>query len=306
MNIEFSKIKTPFQADRNHMSELAMRIQRKIGLEAHELFEHPELKEPLIPRNPVQLSVEFGNSYVSESAENTFIESPQIQNVEPVLADLTSQSWDIPSVEFKTTLQEAEIHADSVMAKTLPAPSPEEEKVLSAEEIAAEKSRAIEVERKRSAAAARYAALVDESRSDYIPPTTQKDTQSESQLPWAAILGLVASVAAIATAWWVWSVIQPPMTIEQVAENSRRNTPIVMPVTANVSPEETGISVESLPFDTQLIVEMLDEVESGTKTSLMPHFSQMNDQSKISMVELENNGLVVMELEDQIFEDTQL
>lgn len=306
MNIEFSKIKTPFQADRNHMSELAMRIQRKIGLEAHELFEHPELKEPLIPRNPVQLSVEFGNSYVSESAENTFIESPDVQRAEPFGVDSSEHAWGSGTIETKTNFKETEFHSDPVVPKTIPAPSLEGEKVLSPEEVVAEKIRSAEVERKRAEAAARYAALVDESRSDYIPPTTQKDTQSESQLPWAAILGLVASVAAIATAWWVWSVIQPPMTIEQVAENSRRNAPIVMPVMATVVQEEVGVSVESLPFDTQLIVEMLDEVESGTKTTLMPHFSQMNDQSKISMVELENNGLVVMELEDQIFEDTQL
>jgi hypothetical protein len=38
----------------------------------------------------------------------------------------------------------------------------------------------------------------------------------------------------------------------------------------------------------------------------MTHFSKMNDQSKISMVELENNGLLIMDLEDQFFEETQL
>jgi hypothetical protein len=306
MNIEFSKIKSPFQSDRNHMSELALRIQRKVGLDAQEVFEYPELKEPLIPRNPVQLSVEFGNSYVSESPEKTFIESPEIKNVEPVVAEPTNQSWDVPSIEFKTIPQEIEIHTEPETTQSIPAPMEEEEVVLSAEEIALEKSRSAEVERKRAEAAARYAALVDESRSDYIAPTTQKDSKSESQLPWAAILGLVASIAAIATAWWVWSVIQAPITIEQVAENSRRNVSDALPIAVSVVPEETGLLTESLPFDSQLIVEMMDEGEAVSPVTPMTHFSKMNDQSKISMVELENNGLLIMDLEDQFFEETQL
>jgi len=306
MNIEFSKIKSPFQPDRNHMSELALRIQRKVGLDAQELFEYPELKEPLIPRNPVQLSVEFGNSYVSESPEKTFIESHKIKNVEPVVAEPTNQSWDVPSIEFKTIPQEIEIHTEPETTQSMTVPMAEEEVVLSAEEIALEKSRSAEVERKRAEAASRYAALVDESRSDYIAPTTQKDSKSESQLPWAAILGLVASVAAIATAWWVWSVIQPPITIEQVAENSRRNTSDALPNAVSVAPKETGLLTESLPFDSQLIVEMIEDGEPVSAVAPMTHFSKMNDQSKISMVELENNGLLTMDLEDQLFEDAQL
>jgi hypothetical protein len=119
-------------------------------------------------------------------------------------------------------------------------------------------------------------------------------------------LGLVASIAAIATAWWVWSVIQAPITIEQVAENSRRNVSDALPIAVSVVPEETGLLTESLPFDSQLIVEMMEEGEAVSPVTPMTHFSKMNDQSKISMVELENNGLLIMDLEGQFFEETQL
>jgi hypothetical protein len=53
-------------------------------------------------------------------------------------------------------------------------------------------------------------------------------------------------------------------------------------------------------------VEMMVEGEAVSPVTPMTHFSKMNDQSKISMVELENNGLLTMDLEDQLFEDAQL
>ncbi len=337
MNIEFSKIKSPFHPDHDHMSDLAMRIQRKVGIEAQELFEKPELKEPVIPRNPVQLSVEFGNSYVAESPEDTYIESEAIeQTAETEIAEQEAASSEL---EESKALEEATIDSSladvreselqSIQEKderarfnqnsqqnevliespnNLPLQTPEE--VKSPEEIESEKIRSAEVERKRAEAAARYAALLDESRADYVPVAASNTEPEKEGLPWASILGVVASLAAIATAWWVWSLIQAPMSVEQMAESSRQ-----IPVTQVVEPvpvaaaTDNSVSFDNLPAEAQIIADVMEEGEVGVgsmQTPKLSHFTQMDEQSKVSMVELENKGLLIMELEDEIFEDQWL
>ena len=115
MNIEFSKIKSPFHPEHEHMSDLAMRIQRKVGIEAQELFEKPELKEPVLPRNPVQLSVEFGNSYVAESPEDTYIESEAIEQTAET--EIVEQEAASSELEESKALEEATI--DTSLANAL-------------------------------------------------------------------------------------------------------------------------------------------------------------------------------------------
>ena len=89
------------------MSDLAMRIQRKVGIEAQELFEKPELKEPVLPINPVQLSVEFGNSYVAESPEDTYIESEAIEQTAET--EIVEQEAASSELEESKALEEATI-----------------------------------------------------------------------------------------------------------------------------------------------------------------------------------------------------
>ena len=116
MNIEFSKIKTPFHPDHQQMSDLAARIQKKVGIEAQELFEKPELKEPVIPRNPVQLSVEFGNSFVSESMDDTYIETDvqtEVQEVEDTNIHESLES-SVPTKEEPKNERRGTSHSRSV------------------------------------------------------------------------------------------------------------------------------------------------------------------------------------------------
>ena len=319
MNIEFSKIKSPFHPEHDHMSDLAMRIQRKVGIEAQELFEKPELKEPVIPRNPVQLSVEFGNSYVAESPEDTYIESEAIEQTEQTeIAELEASPAFIESpvidlletpVEVKSPvidLLETPVEVKSPAIDQLETPV----EVKSPEEIEAEQIRSAEVERKRAEAAARYAALLDESRADFVPVANSNSETEKQGLPWASILGVVASLAAIATAWWVWSLIQAPMSVEQMAESSRQisvSQPVAPVAVASVA--DNSVSFDDLPAETQIIADVMEEgeVERATgKVTKLTHFTQMDEQSKVSMVELENKGLLIMELEDEIFEDQWL
>ena len=340
MNIEFSKIKSPFHPEHEHMSDLAMRIQRKVGIEAQELFEKPELKEPVLPRNPVQLSVEFGNSYVAESPEDTYIESEAIEQTaetEIVEQDAPSNELeeskailetfvetDVPSFSdaLESELQpkhekeeSATININSKQKKVLidapnisPLEAPEE--VKTPEEIEAEKIRSAEVERKRAEAAGRYAALLDESRADYVPVAASNTEPEKEGLPLASILGVVASLAAIATAWWVWSLIQAPMSVEQMAESSRQIpvAKVLEPVSVAAA-TDNSVSFDNLPAEAQIIADVMEEreIEVGlTQVPKLSHFTQMDEQSKVSMVALENNGLLIMELEDEIFEDQWL
>ena len=332
MNIEFSKIKSPFHPEHEHMSDLAMRIQRKVGIEAQELFEKPELKEPVLPRNPVQLSVEFGNSYVAESPKDTYIESEAVeQTMEVEIVEQVAASHeldeskalveatvdrDVPSLsdvleqEYQTTHKEEESAALNKNPKQNEGVIQSPEDIKTPEEIEAEKIRSAEVERKRAEAAARYAALLDESRADYVPVAASNTEPEKQGLPWASILGVAASLAAIATAWWVWSLIQAPMSVEQMAESSRQ-----IPVTQVVEPvpvaaaTDNSVSFDNLPAEAQIIADVMEEGEVGVgskQTPKLSHFTQMDEQSKVSMVELENKGLLIMELEDEIFEDQWL
>jgi len=311
MNIEFSKIRTPFHPDHQQMSDLAARIQRKVGIEAQELFEKPELKEPVIPRNPVQLNVEFGNSFVSESMEDTYIETdvqPEEKEVENTDIREPLEST-VPSIEEpRNELIETEFIENVRVEEKSPLKQTDETiDEPTAEELEAEKVRSAEVERKRAEAAARYAALLDESRADYIPVSNQVPEKETKGLPWASILGVVASFAAIASAWWVWSLIQAPMSIEQVAEKSRMSsTPAVAVANSPVIKKEKTIELGELSLGSQIVADMILNENKLTASIAFPHFTEMDEQSKVSMVELENNGLILMELEDEIYSDDGL
>ena len=311
MNIEFSKIKTPFHPDHQQMSDLAARIQRKVGIEAQELFEKPELKEPVIPRNPVQLSVEFGNSFVSESMEDTYIETdvqPEEKEVENTDIREPLEST-VPSIEEpRNELIETEFIENVRVEEKSPLKQTDETiDEPTAEELEAEKVRSAEVERKRAEAAARYAALLDESRADYIPVSNQVPEKETKGLPWASILGVVASFAAIASAWWVWSLIQAPMSIEQVAEKSRMSSaPAVAVANSPIIKKEKTIELGELSLGSQIVADMILNENKLTASIAFPHFTEMDEQSKVSMVELENNGLILMELEDEIYSDDGL
>lgn len=319
MNIEFSKIKSPFHPKHDHMSDLAMRIQRKAGIEPQELFEKPELKEPVLPRNPIQLSVEFGNSYVAHAPENTYIETAEVEieeevsqkdSLEPSEKDKIdsgsnqkiNEIVDTQTDEISTIKEDISAVNNTAATTSIPEPSPEE--------IEAEKMRSAEVERKRAEAAARYAALLDESRSDYVPINKLMQEDKPKGLPWTSILGVVASLGAIATAWWVWNLIQAPASVEQIAESSRQVTRVqTLETPAPVNIVETTVAFEELPKEAQLIADIVleeDELNGLNANNDFPHFTQMDEQSKVSMVEMENNGLVIMELEDDIFDDQWL
>ena len=319
MNIEFSKIKSPFHPQHDHLSDLAMRIQRKVGIEQQELFEKPVLKEPVLPRNPIQLSVEFGNSYVAHSPENTYIEMAEVDVEEEVshtvIPEVSDRSEITPSGDTKLIeVAKSEIEdpvkvfeEDNLVKNTTDTVLAPES---SQEEMEAEKIRSAEVERKRAEAAARYAALLDESRADYIPISRPIQDNTTKGLPWTNILGVVASLAAIATAWWVWNLLQAPASVEQLAESNRQvPATVIIKTYVPKNMEETTVALEELPRESQLVADLVID-EGGLKgiiqNNIFPHFTQMDEQSKVSMVEMENNGLLIMELEDDIFEDQWL
>jgi copper chaperone CopZ len=123
-----------------------------------------------------------------------------------------------------------------------------------------------------------------------------------AMIPWSSLLGVVASLFAVAAAWFIWNQIQKPLTVEQRVARAVQSAPAAADVSA--SPEKKELDIEALPASHQVIYDMIQEVTSTNKNEM--NFNQMPEQSRISSVELERNGLTVLDLEDQIFDEIEL
>jgi hypothetical protein len=123
-----------------------------------------------------------------------------------------------------------------------------------------------------------------------------------AMIPWSSLLGVVASLFAVAAAWFIWNQIQKPLTVEQRVARAVQSAPAAAAVSA--SPEKKELDIEALPASHQVIYDMIQEGTSTNKNEM--NFNQMPEQSRISSVELERNGLTVLDLEDQIFDEIEL
>jgi hypothetical protein len=123
-----------------------------------------------------------------------------------------------------------------------------------------------------------------------------------AMIPWSSLLGVVASLFAVAAAWFIWNQIQKPLTVEQRVARAVQSAPAAVAV--NASPEKKEIDIEALPASHQVIYDMIQEGTSTNEHEM--NFNQMPEQSRISSVELERNGLTVLDLEDQIFDEIEL
>jgi hypothetical protein len=123
-----------------------------------------------------------------------------------------------------------------------------------------------------------------------------------AMIPWSSLLGVVASLFAVAAAWFIWNQIQKPLTVEQRVARAVQSAPAAAAVSA--SPEKKELDIEALPASHQVIYDMIQEGTSTNENEM--NFNQMPEQSRISSVELERNGLTVLDLEDQIFDEIEL
>jgi hypothetical protein len=302
MNLERHKINSPYTVDADLMSEIAKKIQKQAGIEVCEIF---EIQKPLVQNlkksiKPIQLSVEFGSSYVAERPEDTYIAE---EILKPDTSECTAFTPEF-SEEIPVALQE-----------TVPTPLPLEMestgRVETQNDIVQDRNvldaeREAEMAFKRAQAAARYAALIEESKSPEIAISGIEPQPKSMSFPWTTVLGFVISFMAIASAWWVWQFIQKPLSVEQIAtQTAQQQTAMVAP-NQNTN-ETTNLESLSISDEDLNLIESIEEMRLwNTAMFTVPNFVDMDEQSKISMVQLEANAVHVLTLESHIFESFSL
>lgn len=120
-------------------------------------------------------------------------------------------------------------------------------------------------------------------------------------IPWSSIFGVVASLMAIASAWFIWNSIQKPIAIDEFIDKAVVTNP---KTTANAP-----VSVEQETYlnpAEYIATGILDELTNESANDEMTFkFSELSERSKVSAVELEKLGLTSLDLEDNFFEGTK-
>ncbi len=119
-------------------------------------------------------------------------------------------------------------------------------------------------------------------------------------IPWSSVFGIVASLMAVASAWFIWNSIQKPIAIDEFIDS--KIAPIVSQVNSSLQSNQIDKTLSLAPADF-IANEILEEVENPSISENNFKFVNLSDQSKISAVVLESNGLTTLELEDGFFED---
>jgi hypothetical protein len=119
-------------------------------------------------------------------------------------------------------------------------------------------------------------------------------------IPWSSVFGIVASLMAVASAWFIWNSIQKPIAIDEFIDS--KIAPIVSQVNTPSAVESIDNTLSLAPADF-IANEIMTEAENPATAENNFNFVNLPEQSKISAVVLESNGLTTLELEDGFFED---
>jgi hypothetical protein len=126
-------------------------------------------------------------------------------------------------------------------------------------------------------------------------------------IPWSTVFGMVASLMAVASAWFIWNSIQKPVAIDAMIDQAVVTSPVEMDNASQSEVVEEGIQIEELTPSQQVTYELIgNSDESNVLKTEKFDFKKMSEKSKVSSVELEKNGLTVLELEDPIFDEVTL
>jgi len=322
MDIEAKKIKSPYIPTSDYFSDLAMKIQKKVGIEPLDLgIKQENVTFKPTAKEPIQLTVEFGFPLTTQRTTVPDISMPEAPL--PAISDLPPTISNLPTdietpVEKKEIIESKSIDPVPVTLDPVPAtldPVPELE--FSDEELdrlhaemtgetfippvipIKEKSNTIDVENQQN----QKSQVQTQSTETKSIQHVEEKVSLWAMIPWSSILGVVASVFAVAAAWFVWNQIQKPLTVEQRVAKAVKSAPLI----AKNNTETTKIeqlNIETLPASHQVIYDLIQEGNQIDPNVM--NFNQMPEQSKISSVELERNGLTVLDLEDQIFDEIEL
>lgn len=318
------KLDSPYQAEKDKMNDLAFRIQSAAGLNPQEIFPRKEI--PVIENrvSPVQLSVEFGVS-------NRSLEAPvrKEKNIDQVNEPVSLKT---ESTDYQTTVQdnvvEDKLNYEVKQLKTTQKDATEVEssKITSTDltgELDIPSPVIPEVKDETTKTEITPVVVESEVAEDEEPKVNSKvDTQHERpakeenkieqqtsfQFPWASILGLVATAVAVFGAYWVWNNIQKPASVEDVVQNVSNQTRLAEEK-ANIKPVVNTPQPEQLEFyELTEEHEVLNAVLSNNTENKIGYldFVASEEPSKISMVELEKKGFIVLELEDHLFDPIRL
>lgn len=118
-------------------------------------------------------------------------------------------------------------------------------------------------------------------------------------IPWSSVFGILASLMAIASAWFIWNSIQKPIAIDEFID--RTIAPTVQ-VVAPVKKVTAAIELNLSPSE-YIASSILEEANSPEETKNTFVFSNLSERSKVSAVELEKLGLITLDIEDGFFEE---
>jgi hypothetical protein len=307
MDIEAKKIKSPYKPSSDYFSDLAIKIQQKAGIEPIDLGLKQEkvVFKPTV-KEPIQLTVEFGFPLTTQRSSE-----PDISMPEAPLPAISNLPTEIETPEEKVEVIESN-SIDQVPGTLDPVPGsldPVTELEFSDEDLDR-----LHAEMTGESFVPTQVAFEKDSnpvKTQQTPAVKVEKSTAEisderiplwAMIPWSSLLGVVASLFAVAAAWFIWNQIQKPLTVEQRVAKAVQSAPVAAAVSA--SPEKKELDIEALPASHQVIYDMIQEGTSTNKNEM--NFNQMPEQSRISSVELERNGLTVLDLEDQIFDEIEL
>jgi molybdopterin-guanine dinucleotide biosynthesis protein A len=118
-------------------------------------------------------------------------------------------------------------------------------------------------------------------------------------IPWSSLFGILASLMAIASAWFIWNSIQKPIAIDEFID--RTIAPTVQ-VVAPVSKETAAVELNLSPSE-YIASSIVEEANSSEQTKNTFVFSNLSERSKVSAVELEKLGLITLDIELGFFEE---
>ena len=265
---------------------------------------------------------------LTESAESESIEAEivKVETIEP--SPIVTETSEFVAVDVVSTIIEDENAIEEVLLEEVVSETevsePQEEFAI--ESIVEEESTSTEsiiihevpesvgldeLESYIAPIHAQKAPIVGEVIVEEEPPTINLEApptafapiagrQKESATPgW---LGIAASLAAIVAAYFIWNAIQPPKVEEAMATELQQDEPTLIesPLDEPNSPKDT--IPDGLQLVEPLILGEMPKYKEPNVYSIIDA-KEMPPRTKRALQDLEDNGLVTFDMEDEMFEE---
>ena len=265
---------------------------------------------------------------LTESAESESIEAEivKVETIEP--SPIVTETSEFVAVDVVSTIIEDETAIEEVLLEEVVSETEvsEPQEQFAIESIVEEESTSTEsiiihevpesvgldeLESYIAPINAHKAPIVEEVIVEEEPPTINLEApptafapiagrQKESATPgW---LGIAASLAAIVAAYFIWNAIQPPKVEEAMATELQQDEPTLIesPLDEPNSPKDT--IPDGLQLVEPLILGEMPKYKEPNVYSIIDA-KEMPPRTKRALQDLEDNGLVTFDMEDEMFEE---